>query len=67
MWDVAGDGAFTNPIWRDRFMIGDLLIPLKPRDPLVPVIQLALRLRRRLDGAARSALHALRRLKARLG
>jgi len=64
---APADSPMINPIWRGRFTIGDLLIPLKPRDPLVPAILIVLRAQRRLDGAARAVLHALRRLKARLG
>src|SRR6185437_8183433 len=39
---AAPDHPMINPIWRGRFAIGDVLIPLRPRDPLVPVIQAAL-------------------------
>ena len=31
-----------NPIWRGRFAIGDVLIPLRPRDPVVTLIHAAL-------------------------
>jgi len=27
-----------NPIWRGRLAIGDVLIPLRPRDPVVSLI-----------------------------
>jgi hypothetical protein len=56
-----------NPIWRGRFTIGDVLIPLKTNDPLLPLMLAVLRVHRWLDRAARSALHGFRRLKARLG
>jgi len=42
-----------NPIWRGRFAIGDVLIPLRRNDPVVPLIHAALTLRRhfgRLSG-----------------
>jgi CelD/BcsL family acetyltransferase involved in cellulose biosynthesis len=56
-----------NPIWRGRFLIGDVLIPLRPGDLWTPVIQIALRAHRFVDTTARGILHAMRRLKARLG
>jgi hypothetical protein len=55
-----------NPIWRGRFTIGDLLIPLRPDDPMVAVILIALHAHRRLDSASRNVLHTVRRLKARI-
>jgi CelD/BcsL family acetyltransferase involved in cellulose biosynthesis len=61
---APADSPMINPIWRERFTIGDLVIPLKARDPLFPAILLALRAHRRLDSTARSVLHAVRRLKA---
>ena len=30
-----------NPIWRGRLAIGDVLIPLRPRDPVVPLVHAA--------------------------
>ena len=64
---APADSPMINPIWRGRFTIGDVLIPLRANDPLLPLILAALRMHRRIDRAARSALHAFRRLKARLG
>jgi hypothetical protein len=55
-----------NPIWRGRFLIGGVLIPLRPGDPWIPVIQAALRTHRAVDTAARRILHAMRRFTARL-
>ena len=63
---APADSPMINPIWRERFTIGDLVIPLKAGDPLFPVILTALRAHRALDSAARAALHAIRRLKARI-
>lgn len=63
---APADSPMINPIWRERFTIGDLVIPLKAGDPLFPVILMALRAHRKLDGAARTVLHAVRRLKARM-
>jgi len=48
---------------RGRFAIGDVLIPLRRRDPLVPAIRAALDLRRRALGTARRVVHGLRRLR----
>jgi hypothetical protein len=49
-----------NPIWRGRFAIGDVLIPLKPRDPAVAVIHAALVARNLAREAARKAVHFVR-------
>ncbi len=40
------DHPMINPIWRGRFAIGDVLIPLRRGDPVVPLIHAALTLRR---------------------
>ena len=37
-----------NPIWRGRFAIGDVLIPLRRNDPMVLVIHAALAMRLKL-------------------
>ena len=49
-----------NPIWRGRFAIGDVLIPLRRHDPVVALIHAALmRARRRArDRAPRVILSA---------
>jgi hypothetical protein len=52
-----------DPIWRDRLAIGDVLIPLRRHDPLVPAIQAALAARRAMREPARRAVHTLRKLK----
>ena len=64
---APADSPMINPIWRGRFAIGDLLIPLRAGDPMFPLILTALRARRRLDSVARGALRAIRRVKARIG
>jgi CelD/BcsL family acetyltransferase involved in cellulose biosynthesis len=46
-----------NPIWRGRFAIGDMLIPLKPNDPVVALIHAALVARQTARNAARGLLH----------
>ena len=55
---AAPDHAMIDPIWRGRLPIGDLLIPLRRNDPLLPVIQLALRA---YNLARTTALRLLRR------
>jgi hypothetical protein len=64
---APAESPMINPIWRGRFTIGDVVIPLQAHDPFMPLILATLRLHRRLDRAARSMLHTFRRLKARLG
>jgi hypothetical protein len=39
------DHPMINPIWRGRFAIGDVLIPLRSGDPIVAAIQAAMALR----------------------
>jgi len=55
---AAPDHPMIDPIWRGRLPIGDLLIPLRRRDPLLPLIELALRVR---DAARMLALRLLQR------
>ncbi len=43
---ATADHPMINPIWRGRFAIGDVLIPLRRGDPVVPMIHAALTLRR---------------------
>lgn len=54
-----------DPIWRERLAIGDVLVPLRPRDPVVVLLHAALLVRRHGREAARSALHFARRLAGR--
>jgi CelD/BcsL family acetyltransferase involved in cellulose biosynthesis len=56
------DHPMINPIWRGRLAIGDVLIPLRRRDPVVSLIDTALRLRRMVRERARHAVHAMRRV-----
>jgi len=63
---APADSPMINPIWRGRFTIGDVLIPLRANDPVMPLVLAALRVHRRLYHVARSAVHAFRRLKERL-
>jgi hypothetical protein len=50
-----------NPIWRDRFAVGDVLIPLRRNDPVAAAIHAALVARRSLRGLVRDAARLLRR------
>jgi CelD/BcsL family acetyltransferase involved in cellulose biosynthesis len=49
-----------NPIWRWRLAIGDVLIPLRRRDPLVALIHAALGLRKGLRELARGLVRLVR-------
>jgi len=57
---ASADHPMINPIWRGRFAIGDVLIPLRKNDPVVPLIHAALRLRMWGRDAARRALRVIR-------
>jgi CelD/BcsL family acetyltransferase involved in cellulose biosynthesis len=58
---ASPDHPMINPIWRGRLAIGDVLIPLRPRDPVVSLIRAALDLRRRVREPARRAVHFIRK------
>jgi hypothetical protein len=49
-----------NPIWRDRLAIGDVLIPLRPNDPVVWLIQAAMILRHSGLGLVRRVVRLVR-------
>lgn len=51
------------PLWRGRMRMGDIVIPLRRRDPLVALIVGALRGRLALREAVRPIVHFLRNLK----
>jgi CelD/BcsL family acetyltransferase involved in cellulose biosynthesis len=57
---AAADHPMINPIWRGRLKIGDVLIPLRRRDPVVPLIRAALHLRKLVREPARRAVHFIR-------
>jgi CelD/BcsL family acetyltransferase involved in cellulose biosynthesis len=57
---ASPDHPMINPIWRGRLAIGDVLIPLRPRDPVVSLIHAALSLRRLIREPARRAVHFIR-------
>jgi CelD/BcsL family acetyltransferase involved in cellulose biosynthesis len=58
---ASPDHPMINPIWRGRFAIGDVLIPLKTNEPVVAMIHTALVARE----AARRAVRVIRSLKSR--
>jgi len=57
---ASADHPMINPIWRGRLEIGDVLIPLRPSDPVVSLIDAAITLRRLVREAARRAVHLMR-------
>jgi CelD/BcsL family acetyltransferase involved in cellulose biosynthesis len=57
---ASPDHPMINPIWRDRFAIGDVLIPLRRNDPVVGAIHAALLARQSLRGLARGGIRLLR-------
>jgi hypothetical protein len=58
---ASADHPMINPIWRGRLKIGDVLIPLRPRDPVVSLIHAAMTARRLVRETARRAVHFIRR------
>jgi CelD/BcsL family acetyltransferase involved in cellulose biosynthesis len=59
------DHPMINPIWRGRFAVGDVLIPLYARDPVVEVIDMALRARQSGLDLIRRGVHVVRRRRKR--
>lgn len=57
---AAPDHPMINPIWRGRLAIGDVLIPLRRRDPIVALIHGSLSLRRMIREPARRAVRLIR-------
>ncbi|MET4068309.1 CelD/BcsL family acetyltransferase involved in cellulose biosynthesis [Bradyrhizobium sp. S3.2.6] len=58
---ASADHPMINPIWRGRFAISDVLIPLRRNDPMVALIHASLTARGFAREAARRALHLLRK------
>jgi CelD/BcsL family acetyltransferase involved in cellulose biosynthesis len=58
---ASPDHPMINPIWRGRFAIGDVLIPLQRNDPVVTAIHAVLLARQSLRGLARSGTRLLRK------
>jgi hypothetical protein len=49
-----------NPIWRGRLRIGDVIIPLRRNDPVVPMIHATMKMQYRLRELARRAVGLFR-------
>jgi CelD/BcsL family acetyltransferase involved in cellulose biosynthesis len=60
---ASANHPMINPIWRGRFEIGDLLIPLYRRDPSVSAIHAAMKTRSLVRETARRAVHFVRGLR----
>ncbi|WP_339031956.1 GNAT family N-acetyltransferase [Bradyrhizobium symbiodeficiens] len=58
---ASADHPMINPIWRGRFAVGDVLIPLRRHDPVVTLIHGALLGRNAAHEAARRLVRRLRR------
>jgi CelD/BcsL family acetyltransferase involved in cellulose biosynthesis len=58
---AAPDHPMINPIWRGRLAIGDVLVPLRRNDLVVPLVRASLTLRWMIREPARRAVHFLRR------
>ncbi len=61
---ASADHPMINPIWRGRFAVGDVLIPLRKHDPVVPMIYGAMMLRSGVRELARRTVHLMRGSKA---
>jgi hypothetical protein len=57
---ASADHPMINPIWRGRLAIGDVLVPLRPHDPVVWLVHAAMTLRRWVRAPARRAVHFIR-------
>ncbi len=57
---AAPDHPMINPIWRGRLAIGDVLIPLRRRDPVVSLIRASLGLRGAIREPLRRIVHSVR-------
>jgi CelD/BcsL family acetyltransferase involved in cellulose biosynthesis len=57
---AGADHPMINPIWRGRFAIGDVLIPLRQGDPVAALIHAAMMLRRAIRELARRAVGIVR-------
>jgi len=55
------DHPMIDPIWRGRLAIGDVLIPLRRADPVVPLIRAGLTVRDAIREPARRLVHFVRK------
>jgi hypothetical protein len=60
---AAPGHPMIDPIWRGRLAIGDVLVPLRRFDPIVPMIAGTLSLRRIIRGPLRRVVHFVRKHK----
>ncbi|WP_454645848.1 GNAT family N-acetyltransferase [Bradyrhizobium liaoningense] len=58
---ASADHPMINPIWRGRFAIGDVLVPLRRHDPVVTLVHAAVAAHGIAYAAARRAVRLLRR------
>lgn len=58
---ASADHPMINPIWRGRFAIGDVLLPLRRNDPMVALIHASLVARGYARDTARRAIQLLRK------
>nr|WP_249797316.1 MULTISPECIES: GNAT family N-acetyltransferase [unclassified Bradyrhizobium] len=58
---ASANHPMINPIWRGRFAIGDVLVPLRRNDPVVALIHAALAGLNVAHQAARGVVHRLRK------
>lgn len=58
---ASADHPMINPIWRGRFAIGDVLIPLRRYDPIVTLVHAAVAAHGIAYAAARRAVRLLRK------
>lgn len=58
---ASPDHPMIDPIWRGRLAIGDVLIPLRQRDPIFALIHAVLGVRQAFRERARQLVHRLRR------
>lgn len=57
---ASPDHPMIDPIWRGRLAIGDMLIPLRPRDPIFALIHAGLGVRQAVRECARHLVHLVR-------
>jgi CelD/BcsL family acetyltransferase involved in cellulose biosynthesis len=62
---ASPDHPMINPIWRGRFAIGDVLVPLRRNDPVVAMIHAALTARRLAFETARGVIRLTRKHRGR--
>jgi CelD/BcsL family acetyltransferase involved in cellulose biosynthesis len=62
---ASPDHPMINPIWRGRLAIGDVLIPLRPNEPVVALIHAALLARQSMREAARWGVRLIRKARKR--